>query len=246
MHTSVDKSHACHLVGWIRVIRWGTTDFVAATGLNHGRHIPVTRVDDPRSRRSRTRGRRHLPRKGTITMSANPVRLQAITDVEAYVPPAPSFCADETPGEIFGMNVFSKSVMQKRLPKSVFKSVMATIEKSDVLDPPGGRRRRVGDEGLGAGEGRDALRARVLPADRLHRREARQLLRADRRRHRDGRVRRQDADPGRARRVQLPQRRTAQHLRGPRLHRLGRHQPRLHPGEPQRQHACASRRSSSR
>lgn len=68
-------------------------------------------------------------------MSANPVRLQAITDVEAYVPPAPSFILGETPGDIFGTNVFSKSVMQKRLPKSVFKSVMATIENSEVLDP---------------------------------------------------------------------------------------------------------------
>jgi len=68
-------------------------------------------------------------------MSANPVRLQAITDVEAYVPPAPSFILGETPGDIFGTNVFSKSVMQKRLPKSVFKSVIATIENSEVLDP---------------------------------------------------------------------------------------------------------------
>ncbi|MEG9227124.1 glutamine synthetase III family protein [Aeromicrobium sp. Sec7.5] len=68
-------------------------------------------------------------------MSANPVRLQAITDVEAYVPPAPDFSPDEGPGEIFGSNVFSKTVMQKRLPKSIFKSLMATIEKSEKLDP---------------------------------------------------------------------------------------------------------------
>ena len=68
-------------------------------------------------------------------MSANPVRLQAITDVEAYVPPAPSFRPGETPGDIFGINVFSKTVMQKRLPKSVYKSVIATIENSQVLDP---------------------------------------------------------------------------------------------------------------
>ena len=45
------------------------------------------------------------------------------------------------------------------------------------------------------------------------------------------------ADPGRARRVELPERRPAQHVRGPRLHRLGRHQPGVHPGEPERQHA---------
>ena len=68
-------------------------------------------------------------------MSGNNVRLQAIKDVEAYVPPAVSFLATETPGEIFGENVFSKVVMQQRLPKSVFKSVMATIEHSAPLDP---------------------------------------------------------------------------------------------------------------
>src|SRR4029453_10790940 len=34
-----------------------------------------------------------------------------------------------------GENVFSKTVMQKRLPKSVFKSVIATIEHAAPLDP---------------------------------------------------------------------------------------------------------------
>ena len=68
-------------------------------------------------------------------MSGNNVRLQAIKDVEAYVPPAVSFDVGEAPGEIFGANVFSKTVMQKRLPKPVFKSVMATIEHSAPLDP---------------------------------------------------------------------------------------------------------------
>jgi len=68
-------------------------------------------------------------------MSGNNVRLQAIKDVEAYVPPAVSFAATETPGAVFGENVFSKAVMQKRLPKSVFKSVIATIEHSAPLDP---------------------------------------------------------------------------------------------------------------
>ncbi len=68
-------------------------------------------------------------------MSGNAARLQAIKDVEAYVPPAVSFTNAEMPGEIFGENVFSKAVMQKRLPKSVFKSVMATIEHGAKLDP---------------------------------------------------------------------------------------------------------------
>lgn len=68
-------------------------------------------------------------------MSGNTVRLQAIKDVEAYVPPAVSFTDTETPGEVFGENVFSKVVMQKRLPKSVYKSVIATIERGAPLDP---------------------------------------------------------------------------------------------------------------
>eukprot|EP01133_Synstelium_polycarpum_P025639 gene25639-30780_t len=68
-------------------------------------------------------------------MSGNAVRLQAIKDVEAYTPPVVSFTTDETPGEVHGANVFNKVVMQKRLPKLVYKSVMATIEQGKPLDP---------------------------------------------------------------------------------------------------------------
>ncbi|HZZ52480.1 MAG TPA: glutamine synthetase III [Pseudonocardia sp.] len=68
-------------------------------------------------------------------MSGNIVRLQAIKDVEAYVPPAVSFTETEAPGEVFGENVFGKAVMVKRLPKSVYKSVIATIEHGSTLDP---------------------------------------------------------------------------------------------------------------
>ncbi|KQR16419.1 glutamine synthetase III [Cellulomonas sp. Leaf334] len=68
-------------------------------------------------------------------MSGNAVRREAIWNVEAYVPPAISFNVAEAPGEIFGLNVFSKTVMQKRLPKSVYKSVVATIEHGAMLDP---------------------------------------------------------------------------------------------------------------
>ena len=68
-------------------------------------------------------------------MSANPVRLSAITAVEAFVPPPITFDPGEEPGEIFGANVFSLTVMQKRLPKAVYKSVLSTIEKSAPLDP---------------------------------------------------------------------------------------------------------------
>jgi glutamine synthetase len=69
------------------------------------------------------------------SMSGNNVRLQAIKDVEAYVPPTATFASDEVPGAIFGENVFSLAVMQKRLPKLVYKSILATIEHSKPLDP---------------------------------------------------------------------------------------------------------------
>jgi glutamine synthetase len=72
--------------------------------------------------------------KGT-NLSGNAVRLQAINNVEAYVPPAISFDPAEAPGEIFGANVFTLAEMRLRLPKSVYKSIVATIEKGAKLDP---------------------------------------------------------------------------------------------------------------
>jgi glutamine synthetase len=68
-------------------------------------------------------------------MAGNATRLQAIDAVKTYTPPAVSMVADEAPGEIFGLNVFSKTVMQQRLPKAIFKSVMSTIDHSTTLDP---------------------------------------------------------------------------------------------------------------
>jgi glutamine synthetase len=68
-------------------------------------------------------------------LSGNTVRLAAITNVEAYVPPAISFDPGETPGQIFGSSVFTKAEMQARLPKAVYKSIVATIDKGAKLDP---------------------------------------------------------------------------------------------------------------
>src|ERR1700710_273938 len=68
-------------------------------------------------------------------LSGNAVRLAAITSVEAHVPPAISFNPGETPGEIFGSSVFTKAEMQARLPKAVYKSIVATIDKGVKLDP---------------------------------------------------------------------------------------------------------------
>jgi len=68
-------------------------------------------------------------------MSGSKARLQAIEAVKGHSPPAAFFSPADAPGALFGQNVFSKAVMQKRLPKPVFKSVMSTIEQSKPLDP---------------------------------------------------------------------------------------------------------------
>ena len=56
-------------------------------------------------------------------MTGNTVRLQAITDVEAYVPPAVSFSDTEAPGEIFG----------KIPPEDLAKMRTATPEEREAM-----------------------------------------------------------------------------------------------------------------
>ncbi|MET0146432.1 MAG: glutamine synthetase III [Ilumatobacteraceae bacterium] len=68
-------------------------------------------------------------------MSGSSARVQAIDAVRRFAGPLGFFPTPHAPGEIFGQNVFTKAVMQQRLPKSVFKSVMATIEQSQPLEP---------------------------------------------------------------------------------------------------------------
>ncbi len=68
-------------------------------------------------------------------MSGSKARIDAIDAVKNYQPPKAIFPPAEAPGEIFGENVFTKAVMQKRLPKPVFKSLMGTIEHSKPFDP---------------------------------------------------------------------------------------------------------------
>ena len=61
--------------------------------------------------------------------------LKAIATVTANQGPAGILPTADAPGEIFGENVFTKTVMQKRLPKLVYKSLLATMEHAQPLDP---------------------------------------------------------------------------------------------------------------
>ena len=139
--------------------------------------------------------------------------------------------------QVFGANVFSLAEQRQRLPKHVFKPLQRDARARRDARHLARRRGRAGDEGLGDGEGRHALHALVPAADRLDGREARLLLRPGRRRHGDRRVLRQGADPGRARRLVVPDRRHPRDVRGARLHRVGPDLAGVHPREPERRAA---------
>ncbi|MCA9101385.1 MAG: glutamine synthetase III [Planctomycetales bacterium] len=63
-------------------------------------------------------------------------RTAAIAAVTNYHPKSPPLSFVETPTqELFGANVFNRSVMKDRLPKWVYKSVVGTIESGGPLDP---------------------------------------------------------------------------------------------------------------
>ncbi|MCA9917678.1 MAG: glutamine synthetase III [Anaerolineales bacterium] len=68
-------------------------------------------------------------------MSGNKARLDAISAVINYKPISEPLNFAETPAsELFASNVFNLGVMKKRLPKPVYKSIMATIQKGAPLD----------------------------------------------------------------------------------------------------------------
>ena len=80
---------------------------------------------------------------GTVASSTNgskptagSARTAAVAAVTSYRPSSPPLDFRETPtGELFNANVFSKAVMKKRLPKSIFRALCRTIEAGEKLDP---------------------------------------------------------------------------------------------------------------
>jgi glutamine synthetase len=63
-------------------------------------------------------------------------RQAAIAAVTGYKTPSPEMSTSESSTQdLFCANVFSKKIMKARLPKPIFKSLMATIESGKTLDP---------------------------------------------------------------------------------------------------------------
>lgn len=68
-------------------------------------------------------------------MSGNSTRLNAIAAINSYEPIKQTLNFAETPTrDLFNANVFSTAVMKERLPKTVYKSLMRTIEGGEPLD----------------------------------------------------------------------------------------------------------------
>ncbi|WP_404305471.1 glutamine synthetase III family protein [Neorhodopirellula lusitana] len=65
--------------------------------------------------------------------SARQAAISAVTNYAVNSPPIEF--ADSIAQDYYSTNVFSKSVMKDRLPKSIYKSVMMTIESGEKLDP---------------------------------------------------------------------------------------------------------------
>ncbi len=70
---------------------------------------------------------------GTSSASSS-TRQAAIANALSYSAPAAFEFVNITPEDVFGENDFSKSVMKKRLPKSIHKSLMQAIDAGGKLD----------------------------------------------------------------------------------------------------------------
>ncbi|WP_066903062.1 glutamine synthetase III family protein [Millisia brevis] len=66
-------------------------------------------------------------------MSGSSSRRQAVEAVTSYTAPTTDFI--ESLGELFGRNIFGPTEMKNRLPKQIYKSVIATIDEGAPLDP---------------------------------------------------------------------------------------------------------------
>ena len=170
-------------------------------------------------------------------MSGSTARLSAIDAVKRYQAPAVFFPPAEAPGEIFGANVFTKTKHAGASAEADLQVADGDHRAGEAARSDGCRCGGRGDEGLGDGEGCDPLRARLLPADRPHRREARQLPRAGGDGSSIAEFSGKTLIQGEPDASSFPNGGLRDHVRSARLHGLGRDQPRIHPREPERQHA---------
>ena len=127
--------------------------------------------------------------------------------------------------------------MKAQLPKEIFKSLKKTIDSGTPLDPKVADVVAAAMKAWALGKGATHYAHVFYPLTGLTAEKHDSFLSPDGEGGAITEFAGKTLDPGRARRLELPERRHPRHLRGPRLHRLGRHQPGLHPREPERHHA---------
>ncbi len=173
-------------------------------------------------------------------MRGSSARQEAIAAVKAHQPPAASFTPAETPGEIFGENVFSKSVMQRRLPKAIFKSVMATIDHSKPLDPSVADAVAVAMKDWAMEKGATHYAHVFYPLTGLTAEKHDSFLEPSGEGSSIAEFSGKLLIQGEPDASSFPNGGPARHVRSPRIHRLGCHEPGLRAREPERQYPLHS------
>lgn len=72
--------------------------------------------------------------ESSTTVNGSSTRKAAIASALDYRSPGKLEYMNKSPETVFGENVFSKSVMKKRLPKGIYKSLMQTIDSGQRID----------------------------------------------------------------------------------------------------------------
>ena len=136
--------------------------------------------------------------------------------------------------QVFGSNVFSPAVQRQRLPKHVYKALQRTLARGEALDTSlaDAVAQAMKEWALEKGATHYTHWFQPLTGSTAEKHDS--FYAPCRRRHRDRRLLRQGADPGRARRLVVPDGRHPRDVRGARLHRVGPDEPGLHPREPER------------
>ena len=138
---------------------------------------------------------------------------------------------------VFGENVFSTAVQRQRLPKAVYKQLQETLEAGELLEPALADAVATAMKEWAMERGATHFTHWFQPLTGMTAEKHDSFYAPTERRQRDRRVLGQGADPGRARRLVVPDRRHPGHLRGARLHRVGPDVAGLHAREPERRGA---------
>ncbi len=156
-------------------------------------------------------------------------------------PISPPLNFSETPAqELFGANVFSREVMKARLPKPVYKSLIKTIESGEKLDPAIADVVASAMKDWAIEKGATHYAHVFFPLTGLTAEKHDSFLSPDGDGGAMAEFTGKQLIQGEPDGSSFPTRRHSRHVRSPRLHDLGRHQPGLHSGKPERHDALHS------